>query len=117
VCFWGLPSKTCDRLNDVLIHLYWNTRLPKPYHINLDMSKQCFLYFSGLKKELEVVKKSGARADISNSNAKMCARCHEDFGLLINTGAFCPKCKARVCKTCRTPWNNTWLCTFCGKVR
>jgi NAD kinase len=22
VCFWGLPSKTCDRLNDVLIHLY-----------------------------------------------------------------------------------------------
>ncbi|XP_031557758.1 uncharacterized protein LOC116294313 isoform X2 [Actinia tenebrosa] len=72
---------------------------------------------SELKKELDGVKKSGAISDTSDSTAKVCARCHESFGVLFNTGAFCPKCKARVCKNCRTPLKDSWLCTLCGKVR
>ncbi|KAJ8314966.1 hypothetical protein KUTeg_007116 [Tegillarca granosa] len=49
---------------------------------------------------------------------KMCARCHERFGLLFNRGDICPKCKFRVCKMCQEfVFNGGMLCVLCYKQR
>lgn len=74
--------------------------------------------YSALKNELEEHKKKSASEDELNSRTRVCARCRGSLGFLFNSGAYCPKCSALVCKLCRRDNNATqWLCTLCAKIR
>ena len=41
-----------------------------------------------------------------------------ELGRIINRGAFCKVCKARVCKGCReyNAKGTDWICTVCHKM-
>ncbi|XP_071504110.1 synaptotagmin-like protein 4 isoform X6 [Diadema antillarum] len=75
-----------------------------------------------LKTELyELRKKSAIKVDdeeaAAASSKKVCARCREPLGALINSGEVCPKCQQKVCTNCKVvlPMTKKWLCTICNK--
>lgn len=72
--------------------------------------------FSSLKNELDQIKKNGASQE-EIELSRICARCRSPLGLIINSGALCPKCEARVCKVCREMTSYSWLCILCAKIR
>ena len=108
-----------------------------------DISNQFFLHLtsSRLRAELEQLKRRGATVRVlatsqpdtnaglavngSTSGAMMwapdpsraCARCRAELGRIMNRGAFCKMCRAKVCKNCReyNVRGTEWICNVCHK--
>ncbi|CAB3998385.1 synaptotagmin 5 [Paramuricea clavata] len=72
-----------------------------------------------LRKELDELKENGLSEDeLESKNEKYCARCQTYFGIILNRGAYCPRCELKVCKVCRVnDIDDGWICTLCNKVR
>lgn len=82
----------------------------------LVVDKKPLFSFSTLKNELDQIKKNGATPD-EIETSRICARCRSPLGWIVNSGALCPKCEARVCKDCRKMTSYSWLCILCAKIR
>lgn len=74
---------------------------------------------SSLRKDLDELKENGLpESEVQSKNESYCARCQTFFGILINRGAYCPRCELKVCKICRVKdVDDGWICTLCSKVR
>ena len=50
--------------------------------------------------------------------SRACGRCRAELGRIMNRGAFCKACRARVCKGCReyNARGTDWICTVCHKL-
>uniref|UniRef100_UPI00358F70D9 synaptotagmin-like protein 4 isoform X2 n=1 Tax=Myxine glutinosa TaxID=7769 RepID=UPI00358F70D9 len=84
-----------------------------------------------LRRELNQVKRKGARHGDKSANDKSCARCQASLGFLFNTGQQCPGCNHMVCTNCQVPTNDAatsdanrrqglsttqpWWCIVCSK--
>ncbi|XP_057306003.1 uncharacterized protein LOC130644420 isoform X3 [Hydractinia symbiolongicarpus] len=75
-----------------------------------------------LKDELRDLRERGVPEDEEEAYGRVCKRCRVPLGIVFGTGAFCPNCDRKVCKTCRvniekSEDTHSWLCTVCSKIR
>ena len=82
-----------------------------------------FIYFRNLKDELRNLREKGVPEGQEEEYGRVCLRCRTPLGLIFNSGAFCPNCDKKVCKTCRVPSetadedNPPWMCIVCAQIR
>ncbi|XP_047128563.1 uncharacterized protein LOC100208668 isoform X4 [Hydra vulgaris] len=75
-----------------------------------------------LKTDLKNLREKGVPDGEEEVYGRVCKRCRTPLGFIFNSGALCPNCSGKVCKSCRVmieppTTENTWLCTICAKIR
>nr|XP_047128562.1 uncharacterized protein LOC100208668 isoform X4 [Hydra vulgaris] len=80
------------------------------------------LYIRTLKTDLKNLREKGVPDGEEEVYGRVCKRCRTPLGFIFNSGALCPNCSGKVCKSCRVmieppTTENTWLCTICAKIR
>ena len=68
------------------------------------------------------LREKGVPEGYEQEYGRVCQRCRTPLGLIFNSGALCPNCDKKVCKTCRVSFEksedeHSWLCTVCSKIR
>ena len=81
-----------------------------------------FFLIRNLKIDLNNLREKGVPDGEDEIYGRVCKRCRTPLGLLFNSGALCPNCSGKVCKSCRVTIDppiaeNSWLCTVCAKIR